>query len=84
MEIQNVFTSQAAAEAALNSMTAKPGTMVRWDLGTTSMNPARPRDWPALLVSITIVLYSRSVYTIIANVLTPEKRLRRYNARCLR
>lgn len=84
MEIMSAYASRIDAEAALASLTLEPGAVVCWDRGTSSREPARPCDWLALVLALCIEEHTDGMYAVMAFVLTPGRRVRRYNARFVR
>ncbi len=75
------------AEAGMHDVDVRPGTLVTWDKGTSSLDPVRPRDWPGLVIKIEVVDIDTNAarwYEVRVTTITPERRIRRYNARFVR
>lgn len=71
----------------MHNVDVRPGTLVVWDKGTSSLDPVRPRDWPGLVIKVEVVGIETNAawwYEVRATIITPERRIRRYNARFVR
>ena len=87
MELYRRYVSKSAAELDMLSIDVRPGTLVAWDKGASSRDPARSRDWPGLVIKIEVAAvetYDKRWHEIMVTVVTPERRIRRYNARCIK